>query len=191
LAEHPYGSIDRNHLLWATTDQDALITCYQTTPGGGWSGWSSFLNAPPVLDIAACQQNDGTVASWILDQKQQLWCAWQTSPGGDWSGWSGPNWNGAKQPFQTLAASQQGGSRGAQLWATDQSNAVWSTFQESPGGGWSGWSGPNWNDAPQLEQMAGCQQNNGCVVMFGIDMNLMTKATFQSSPGGDWGPWGP
>jgi hypothetical protein len=181
---------NRGAQVWATTDRDALLTCYQVTPGGNWSQWSGFLNAPPTLSVAACQQNDGRVQMWLLDEDQQIWSAWQNSPGGDWTGMVGPNWNLTAR-VQSLTASQQGGSRGAQLWATDQSNQVWTTYQESPGGTWSGWLGPNWNGAPQLMQMAACQQNNGCVALFGIDTNQMTKATFQSSPGGGWGPWGP
>jgi len=62
--------------------------------------------------------------------------------------------------------------------ATDQNNAVWSTYQETPGGAWSAWYGPNWAGAPAggFTQMAACEQNNGCVAVFGIDMNLATKA---------------
>lgn len=183
----------RGAQLWATTDKDALLTCYQETPGGKWSQWSSFLNAPPALAMAACQQNDGRVQFWMLDQSQQIWGASQTSPGGNWTALTGPNWNGTQQ-LQALAASQQGGNRGAELWATDQSNAVWTTYQETPGGLWACWYGPNWGGgAPQggFIQMAACEQNNGCVVVFGIDMQLSTKAIFQSSPGGLWGAWGP
>jgi hypothetical protein len=182
----------RGGQVWGITVKDVLVTCFQETPGGGWSSWdtSSFLGAPPSLDLAACQQNDGRVQIWILDQKQQLWSAWQTSPGGNWTGWSGPNWNGA-QPFQWLACSQQGGSRGAQLWATDENNAVWSCYQETPGGGWSGWLGPNWNGATTLTQMAAAQQNDGRVEIWGVDMNMAVKTCWQTSPGGNWTGWTP
>ena len=116
--------------------------------------------------------------------------AWQTSPGGDWTGWAGPNWGGAPQ-LQSIAASQQGGTRGAQLWGTDENNALWSIYQVSPGGGWSAWDGPNWLGATTLTQLAACQQNDGRVELWGIDMNLAVKTIWQTSPGGDWSGWTP
>ena len=182
---------NRGAQVWVTTDRDPMLTCFQGTPGGGWSQWSSFLNAPPTLAIAACQMNNGGVQLWLIDQQQTLWSASQTSPGGNWTGLAGPSWNLTAQ-VQAIAASQQGGGRGAQLWATDQNNALWTAYQEAPGGPWSCWYGPNWNNAPpQLMQLAACQQNNGCVAVFAIDMQGMTKAVFQTSPGGGWGAWGP
>ena len=180
----------RGAQFWGTTVQGKLTSTFQETPGGGWSAWNSFLNPPALIDLAAAQQNDGRVQLWGLDQREQLWSVWQTSPGGGWTAWSGPNWGGS-QTLKTLAASQQGGPRGAQLWATDQNNQVWSTYQETAGGGWALWIGPNWAGAPPFLQMAAAQQNNGCVQVWGIDASLSLKSITQNSPGGGWGNWGP
>lgn len=177
--------------LWGTTETDTLVTCFQETPGGAWSPWGSFLNATTAVAVAACQMNNGGVQMWLLDQEQQICSAWQTSPGGNWAGMVGPAWN-LTAKVTRLAASQQGGARGAQLWATDENNALWTAYQETPGGPWSCWYGPNWNNAPpSITQLAACQQNNGCVVVFAIDMYLSTKAAFQTTPGGNWTAWGP
>ena len=182
----------RGAQLWATTDEDVLISCYQETPGGNWSPWipGSFLNAPTTTAVAAAQQNDGRVQCWILDQDERLWAAWQTAPGGNWTGWSGPNWNSAPA-LKEIAACQQGGSRGAQLWGVDENYALWTTYQETPGGNWSGWIGPNWNGATQLMQIAAAQENNGCVQLWGIDTDFAVKTTAQTSPGGNWTGWSP
>ena len=184
----------RGAQLWGVTTRDGLVSTFQETAGGNWSGWMAapWVAGGPtgVLQIAAAQQNDGRVQLWSLDQQERLWSIWQTSPGGGWTGWAGPNWNGS-QTFQSLAASQQGGTRGAQLWATDQSNQVWSTYQETPGGGWSLWLGPNWAGAAPFIQMAAAQQNNGCVQVWGIDQTLSLKSITQNSPGGGWSAWGP
>jgi hypothetical protein len=169
-----------------------LITCFQVTPGGGWSAWdtSSFLGAPPAVAVTAAQQNNGCVQIWMLDQKQQLMSASQTSPGGNWTAWSAPNWNSA--PLLTeIVACQQGGTRGAQLWAIDQNEALWTAYQETPGGAWSGWLGPNWNGAASLIQLAAAQQNNGCVELWGIDSSLAVKTVTQTAPGGNWTGWSP
>jgi len=187
----------RGAQLWATTAKGTLLTTYQVSPGGNWTGWGSFRNPPgltqdppPLIDLAAAEQNNGHVQLWALDQQQQIWTVWQTVPGGNWTAWVGPNWGGS-QTLQTLTASQQGGSRGAQLWATDQSNQVWSTYQETPGGGWALWLGPNWAGAPPFIQMAAAQQNNGCVQVWGLDQTLSLKSITQNAPGGNWSAWGP
>lgn len=181
----------RGAQFWGVTSEGQLMTCFQQTPGIGWTDFNKWPGGlTGVLDVAAAQQNDGRVQLWALDQKLQLWSAWQTSPGGDWTGWAGPNWNQAPK-LQSIAASQQGGSRGAQLWGTDQDNALWSTYQVTPGGNWSGWLGPNWENATSFLQLAAAQQHNGCVELWGIDTNLAVKTISQTSPGGNWTSWSP
>ena len=184
----------RGAQLWGITGSNGLVSTFQETPGGKWSPWmpAPWVAGGPtaVLQVAAAQQNDGRVQLWALDQQEQIWSIWQTSPGGGWTAWVGPNWGGS-QKLQTLAASQQGGTRGAQLWVTDQNDQLFSTYQETPGGGWALWLGPNWAGAPPFIQMAAAQQNNGCVQVWGIDQNASVKTITQTSPGGGWSAWGP
>ena len=52
---------------------------------------------------------------------------------------AGPGWQNA--PVLTkLAASQQGGNRGAQLWGVQENGTLNTIYQISPGGGWSQWT---------------------------------------------------
>src|SRR5205807_7461143 len=64
-----------------------------------------------------------------------------------------------------LTASQQGGSRGAQLWGVAYNGRLYSIYQISPGGGWSewaaDWAGPS--NPKQFYELTAAQQNNGCV----------------------------
>jgi hypothetical protein len=142
----------RGAQLWGVTKDYTLISIYQETPGGSWSGWSTgnWLNAPPqVVQITAAQRSDGCVQFWATDQKQQLWSIVQTSPGGDWSSWSGPNWNAA--PILTeIGAVELGGSLSAQLWGVTTSNQLISAFQETPRAAWSSWSTGSWLNAPPV-----------------------------------------
>lgn len=80
----------RGSQLWGITEDYTLISNYQITPGGNWSGWStgSWLNAPPVFEITAAEQNNGCVRFWALTLQQELISTGQTSPGGNWTGWS-------------------------------------------------------------------------------------------------------
>ncbi len=184
---------NRGGQLFATDETNALWTCYQETPGGAWSPWLGGADVWPngpqqVLNLTACQQNNGCVQLWVTDDLQQLWTISQTSPGGGWGTWSGPNWNSAP-PLNEIAASQQGGTRGAQLWAVDQNYSLISTFQETPGGSWSAWSSENWSNSPPVVFITACQQNNGCVQLWAMGTDDVLRSISQTSPGGDWGSW--
>lgn len=183
----------RAQQLWGVDDAGQLRSIYQEYPGGPWSGWSGPWrgDSPAGLtSLAACQQNDGRVQLWGLGANHALYSIYQTSPGGDWSGWSGAGWNGAP-PLKVVAASQQGGSRGAQLWGIDLSGQLRSTYQETAGGSWVGWSG-NWRNAPgNLVSVAVCQQNNGACRIWIVDGDGRLYSTRQTTPGGDWEAWSP
>ena len=182
----------RGALLWGITPDYSLVSCFQNTPGGGWSNWS--LSAPPParkLQVTAAQQNDGCCQVWVADSHEDLWCATQTEPGGDfWSPFSnsGNSWNGAPH-LDAMAAVQQGGSRGTQLWAITVKDQLISTFQFSPGGDWSAWSEPNWEKAPPAIAVAGAQQNNGNVGLWLLDQKQQLWSISQTSPGGNWTTW--
>jgi len=236
----------RGAQLWGVQYNGTLNTIYQETAGGSWSawlgpGWAGAGYPSQVYELAAAQQNNGCVQFWGLDTKLQLWSTGQTSPGGNWTAWSGPNWNNAPIGMKRIAASQQGGSRGAQLWgitedfglatcfqitaggnwsswapwfatpqnsqfveitaaqqndgrvqlfALDTKQQLWSCWQTSPGGDWTGWSGPNWNGAPRLQNIAVCQQGGSRgAQIWGIDENYNLISDYQVSAGGGWSGW--
>jgi phospholipase C len=150
----------RGAQVWGVDTSGQLRSTYQTSPGGSWSGWSDVWNgASPgqLRSLAAAQQNDGKVRLWVLDAGNVLYSNAQTAPGGVWTGWSPGGWSNSP-PLQTIAASQQGGSRGAQLWGVDTSGQLRSTYQQTPGetgrpgrgsgtaprrGTWSRWPPPS------------------------------------------------
>lgn len=89
-----------------------------------------------------------------------------------------------------LTASQQGGTRGAQLWGIRGDYTLVTTYQETPGGGWSGWSADGFAGAPPVFELTAAEQNNGCVQLWAVT-NLKQEliGISQLSPGGDWGSW--
>jgi hypothetical protein len=181
----------RGAQLWGIAADYSLVTCYQITAGGAWSGWQPWPATPQnsqFVEIAAAQQNDGRVQLWALDTKRQLWSCWQTSPGGNWTGWSGPNWNSAPL-LSNIAVCQQGGTRGAQLWAITEDYTLISDFQVTAGGNWSGWSTGSWLNAQPCFEVTAAQQNNGCVQLWIITLNQVLMSVSQTSPGGNWGAW--
>jgi hypothetical protein len=91
-----------------------------------------------------------------------------------------------------LTASQQGGKRGAQLWGVDYKGVLHTIYQESPGGTWSNWKGPDWAGPgypKQVYELAACQQNDGRVILFTLDMKRRLRCISQQEPGGNWTGW--
>jgi hypothetical protein len=181
----------RGAQLWGLTEDLGLVTCYQPTPGGSWSGWKKWPATPQnsqFIELTAAQQNDGRVQLWAVDTKLQLWSWYQNSPGGNWTAWSTPNWDGAP-PLRNVIACQQGGSRGAQIWGIKPDFTLISNFQITPGGDWSGWSSGSWSNAPPVYELAAAQQNNGCIELWAVTTDQVLTAIGQTSPGGDWTGW--
>src|SRR5262249_46269965 len=58
--------------------------------------------------------------------------------------------------FAEIAAAEQDGH--AQLWALDTKRQLWATWQETQGGTWMPWPGPNFQGAPLLDNITACQQ---------------------------------
>jgi phospholipase C len=184
----------RGAQLWGVDRTGELRSTYQESPGGPWSSWSDVWNGwspSTVASVAAAQQNDGTVRIWALDGNNELYSNAQTTPGGDWAGWSAAGWSGAP-PLRMIAACQQGGSRGAQLWGIDTSGQLRSTYQESPGGPWSVWSGV-WNGSSpsNLISVTAAQQNDGTVRIWVLDADGALYSAAQVAPGEGWTEWVP
>ncbi|AJK46107.1 hypothetical protein [Burkholderia plantarii] len=179
--------------VWSSGTTGQVWTLYQRVPGADWSSWEGpgFKGQPkPLRQLAAALQNNGDVMFAGLDDAGSVWACPQGSPGGDWGAWHGPNLGGQPHAFRQLAASQQGGSRGVELWAAGDDGQVWTLYQLTAGGPWSRWEGPGFKGQPApMFKMAAAQQNNGNVMFFGLDRNGRLWSIGQDRPGGDWGGW--
>ncbi len=187
--------------VWAITATDySLISCYKEA--GAWSPWSTAYPPPQVsrfTEITAAQQGNGCAAFWALDTRLQLGYMFELTPGGAWSGWLGPDWNSAPLDwdrtgvpfFNHIAACQQGGARGAMLFAIAHVN-VKNTHQETAGGNWSAWStglGKTGGGGRSIA-LAAAQQHDGTIRLWSTwpdDLSLCSVA--QTSAGGEWGKW--
>ena len=110
----------------------------------------SWHNAPPLNKLTATQLGGKRGAQlWGVDVKGTLYTSYQTSPGGGWSDWRGPGWNAKKDPgpVYELASAQLEDGR-SQLWVLDMKRQLWTIAQETKGGNWGDWQGPNWNKPP-------------------------------------------
>jgi hypothetical protein len=184
--------------LFTLDDNGSLSFTTQETPGGPWQVWQgpSFGGqAAPGTRIACAGQNDGRLMLVLLDYKGMVWSMEQQRPGGDWGDWQGPGIGGQEYSFRAIAAGQQSGPRGIQLFAADEMGVRWSCYQMNPGADWSGWTSalPNLTGGPRTQggpawatgEVALGGQNNGCLMLIEEGTGTL-MGTMQTDPGGGW-----
>ena len=91
-----------------------------------------------------------------------------------------------------LTAAQHAGKRGAHLWGVDNKGTLYSIYQQTPGGEWSKWMGPDWAGPgfpKQVYELAACQQKDGRVILFTLDVMRHLKCITQDEPDGNWTGW--
>src|SRR3954471_24502731 len=156
------------------------------------NGIQPWMNAPEFTQIAASQQGGSRGAQfWGVQIDNQLNTIYQESPGGTWAGWMGDPWQGTPPVFD-LAACQQSEGGPVALFVLDIKQQLWMIQQTSPGGDWTGWSGPNWNGAQQLQDIcASLQGGSRGAQLWGIQEDYSLVTCFQETPDGDWSSWEP
>ena len=188
---------NRGAQLWGVDIKGKLYTCYQGSPGGGWSdwggvGWSDPKEPKSIYELAAAQTiPDGRVYFWALDMKYDLWARWQTSSGGNWSPWNkGYNNPPGKNRPKKLAAVRAGGSQGTYLFAILTDGALVYSYSYLPAGNWSGWADfPATPEKSRFIEVAACEQKDGRSAVWALDEKRQLWGSGQETPGGKWGPW--
>jgi hypothetical protein len=152
--------------LWVLDMKRQLWTIKQSKDGN-WLKWEKDWNKPPgntqFKKIAAVWWGIKYGAQfWGITENGTLTSCAQSMPAGNWGAWTDLpltphdlNKNPPILPAQWIevTACTQGDGK-ALLWALDTKMQLWSMVQESPGGKWGAWSGPNWQDAPKLRNIA-------------------------------------
>ena len=110
----------------------------------------SWQNAPVLRKLTATQLGGKRGAQlWGVDIKGSIYTTYQTTVGGQWSDWRTAGWNARKDPgpVYELASAQLEDGR-SQLWVLDMKRQLWTITQDTKGGAWGEWQGPNWNKPP-------------------------------------------
>jgi hypothetical protein len=154
---------------------------YQTSPGGGWSGWVSLggsIAAPPNVAINA----DGRLQLFAQGTNSAAWTAYQQIPGGNWSSWV--SMGGAI--IGSPSAAQNADGR-LEIFALGGANTVFHNWQASPGGAWSGWNslGGSIASAPTVGV-----NDDGRLEVFAVGTDGGEWHVWQTSPDGGWSGWG-
>lgn len=179
--------------LWVTDYDGQIWTAWQTTPAGSWTDWSGPGFNGQSFKAFACAsagQNNGALSLFAMDGSSTIWVTLQQGPSGNWNPWQGPSVDNQSVPLDAPCAAEQGGNRGVQFWALDQNSQIWTLYQDTPGGQWDGWFGPDFVNQPvSFTQLAAAGQGNGCTLLIGLSPIGQLFTIGQLSPGGDWGTW--
>jgi hypothetical protein len=163
--------------VFARGSDNALWHTAETSPGGGWSAWTSlggqFTGAPDV----AINVN-GTLEVFVRGPGNALWHTWQNEPGGTWTPWA------SLGGIITTAPAAIPYSTGALVvWALGQNNGAYHIWQNTPAGAWSGWAsdGGTFTSAvtPSLNE-DGRQQS------YGLGVNSQLYSRWQTVLNGAW-----
>ena len=179
--------------LFGLDDSGSIWCIWQETPGGAWSAWDGpkFQGQPgAAARIAVAGQNDGALLLAMLDNEGFVWTCAQDGPSGTWGEWQGPGISGQVFSWEGIAAGENDGQCGTQIWATDSQAELWTLWQTTPGGSWTPWYGPGSNG--QTFKCFGCcaaGQNNGALALFAMDADSLVWVALQDGPSGNWSAW--
>jgi acylphosphatase/peptidoglycan hydrolase-like protein with peptidoglycan-binding domain len=157
----------------------ALYHIWQTTPGGGWSEWTSLgggvQGAPSVTRNA-----DGRLEAFVKGTDNALWHTWQIKPGGAWSEWAPL---GGWVAVPTAARNADGR---LEVFVRGGDNALYHIWQTTPGGGWSEWASLG---GGMGSQVAVANNDDGRLEVFVQGTDAALYHIWQTTPGGGWSEW--
>lgn len=183
--------------FWALDDRMKLWHVEQTSPGGRYSPWQPNWNsAPPDIQSLAAVSLGGERSAqvWAILSSNYLMGCYKRSrqherAPGTWSMWQPWPTLPTGLPLWSMTAAQQNDGLAA-LWALDVKLQLWACFEESPGGRWSTWAGPNYNSAPLLFHITACQQGGSRgASLWGITRDYELINCYELTPGGKWSGW--
>lgn len=182
--------------LWVLDMKRQLWTIEQGKPGGDWLGWKGpgWNNLPKHVEfkkLAATRLSGGRGARfWGITDNGTLISCDQVEPAGNWTPWQDWPTTPEKSQWIEVTACLQGDGKGA-VWGLDTKMQLWGMGQESKGGKWGAWSGPNWLGASKLRNIAAVEMGppyGACIWAITDDYKIVYNQ--QSRPGtNDWWGW--
>jgi hypothetical protein len=152
---------------------------WQSTPGGGWSGWVSLGGVVDMLTVGQNKDGNGRLEVFARGLDNAVWHNWETSPGGQWSGWfSMGGW------IDRLAVGRNADGR-LELFARGADQAVWHNWQTAVDNGWSGWNSMGgWVDLLAVSSDA-----DGRLEVFARGSDQALYHNYQTTKNNGWNGW--
>jgi hypothetical protein len=123
-----------------------LVNNWQTSPGSGWSGWTSLgggglTGTPVIVPTNDSGLTSGGFSAFAIDAAGALWNNWQTSPGSGWAGWASIGGGGLTGIPVIVPTNNSGLTTGGfSAFGIDSIGTLWNDWQTGAGTGWSGWT---------------------------------------------------
>lgn len=175
-------SLDDDGMLWCTTQQSA---------GGPWNpaqGPKYGGQQVPGSQVALADQGNGLLMLAMLDTQGKTWTLAQTAPGVWASDWTPPPIGSQIISFSSIAAATSY-TYGLMLMAADDMGQIWTCYQLSPGGEWSGWISLGAGTQPfGAYELALADQNNDQLMLIAEGGGALAACP-EISTGASWGPW--
>ena len=184
---------DGRVFFWAIDAKRQMWARWQTAPGGSWSPWQRNFNQPPghhrPKKIAAVRGGGGQgQILFIISENGFLAYSYSLPPANNWGGWAAFPETPEKSRFIEVTACEQKDGR-SHVWAIDEKRQLWGSAQESGGGKWGPWVGPNWMGAQKLRNIVAVEGSNGAIIT-GQDENYQLTDNFQLGAGSkNWRGW--
>ena len=184
---------DGRVFFWALDMKRKMWARWQTSPGGSWSPWQENFNSLPGANrpkkIAAVRAGGGQgQILFAITENGYLSYSYSYLPAGNWGAWADFPQTPEKSRFIEVTGCEQGDGRSA-VWALDEKRQLWGAGQESPGGKWGPWTGPNWLRAPKLRNIAAVEGKNGAIIV-GQNEDYRFTSNFQRGAGqNSWRGW--
>jgi hypothetical protein len=190
---------DGRVMLFVLDMKQELWCISQHAPGGDWTGWQrpewNGMRGGDLKKLCAAPQGSkGYGQMWALTGDGSIVGNHQIRHDGPWfEGWYEWPATPENSRFVEITAARQGTGRTA-LWALDTKRQLWCMRQTDgdaiPPGGWGQWSGPNWQGAPKLRNIAACEGKDGALIWGIGEEEWRIFFNWQLGRGSDrWGGW--
>ena len=135
-------NLDGRLQVFAVGGNGVMYSSWQNSPGGSWSGWSSFGTGKVIQPGFVVGQNlDGRLEAFAKGSgpTADVFHLWQSAPSSSWTtNWADMGATSSGVDPQ-LVAGDNGDGR-MQIFAIGTNSDVWSSVQISAGGSWNAWT---------------------------------------------------
>jgi hypothetical protein len=169
--------------VFTASGSGEVFHTWQTSPNGGWKGWTS-LGGAIVGPPSAVFNRDGRLEVFAVADDDTIQHAWQNSPGGTWSAWRslGGYWRDGSRAVATRNADGR-----LEVFVIDAGGTLQHTWQWTPGGAWSGWEalgGVTFTGDPAVGISP-----DGRLEIFARGTDGKVWHRWQRTPNGTWSAW--
>ena len=157
----------------------ALHHQWQTSPGGGWSGWGHLGGT--IDQIAITQNASGGLELFTVGTDHGIWRKRQVSAGGSWSGWS------SLGPWLDRVGVARNSDGRLEAFGRGSDGALWHNWQATPSSGFGGWA----YQGGVINQPVVERNSDGRLEVFTRGTDGLVHHKWQVCAGCGWTGWTP